>query len=75
MGNLNPFAKPKISVPTVSTDAPSSANSAEELAAAQQKEMDRLRKQKGRAATIATSSRGVTGDDSSGYATKTLLGA
>lgn len=75
MGGLNPLAKPKMNIPTVNQSAPNSANSAAELEAAQQKELARLRKQKGKSGTIFTSSQGVTGDDGSGYATKALLGA
>lgn len=81
MGSL--FSKPKapaiapVRMPapvTPAQAAPTAANSAEEIAKAQAAEKERLRRQQGRAATILTGRRGTMGDDSSGLATKTLLG-
>lgn len=80
MGSLNPFSKPKVPKPAViqqptpiDNPAPSKESSAEEIAAAQEKEKQRLKKQKGRAATLLTGGQGVMGDDS-GLATKKLMG-
>lgn len=73
MGGLNPFKKPKISTPTPlpRQDAPEV-----DVEAATQAELDDLRKRKGRASTVLTSTQGVMGDDSavSGLATRQLMG-
>lgn len=83
MGSLNPFKKPKAPAPVViqkpppvvpAEVAPSQVNNAEDIGDAQEDEKQRLKKQKGRAATILTGGKGVLGDDSSGLATKKLLG-
>lgn len=67
MGALNPFKKPKMPGmgPLPKTPGPSDA----EIAKAQQAELERMRKQRGRAATMM-----ATGDDGAGIATKKLLG-
>jgi hypothetical protein len=81
MGKLNPFSAPKAPTPApivmpapVPVAAPSAENSAEAIAKAQADEKERLKKQRGRAATMLTGGQGVMGDDTSGLATKTLLG-
>jgi len=83
MGSLNPFKKPKAAAITpikmpdpipVATAAPSAENSADQIAKAQADEKERLKKQRGRAATLLTGGKGVMGDDTSGVATKTLMG-
>lgn len=83
MGSLNPFRKPKAPAPVVIQRpqpvapveaAPTKENATEEISAAQEEEKKRLKKQRGRAATMLTGGRGVMGDDSSGLATKKLLG-
>lgn len=74
MGGLNPFAKPKVPLPAPAPAAPTAANSAADLAKAQAAELEKMRKQRGRAATMLTGGQGVTGDDTSGLATKALLG-
>lgn len=53
---------------------PTKEESAVDIAEAQKKTKLRQAAQGGRARTILTSGRGVIGDDSSGVATKTLLG-
>lgn len=79
MGSLNPFKSPKAPAPApIIMPAPVEVatvdNSAEEIAKAQAAEKERLKKQRGRAATMLTGGAGVMGDDTSGLATKTLLG-
>ncbi|TXH10039.1 MAG: hypothetical protein E6R04_06305 [Spirochaetes bacterium] len=83
MGNLNPFSKPKTPKPAqiiapspvpAAVAAPTEDNSAQDIAKAQAAEKERLKRQRGRAATLLTGGRGVMGDDTSGLATKTLLG-
>lgn len=69
MSSLNPFKKPKMKVP----DVPKVDNT-KAVAEAQAQELERSKTQRGRAATLLTSGRGVYGDDSTGLATKTLLG-
>lgn len=72
LSSLNPFAKPKIptiQLPKAVKAAPTSADPAAQQAS--QDELQRLKKQRGRAATVLNK---VQGDDSSGLATKTLLG-
>ena len=73
MGKLNPFKKP--SMPRVAqVKEPTAEEKAAEVAAAQEKEKQRRFSQRGRAATMLTGGQGVMGDDSSGLATKRLLG-
>ena len=84
MGKLNPFRAPSAPAPApiampapipVAVAAPSAENSAESIAKAQAEEKERLKTQKGRAATLLTGGKGVLGDDTtSGLATKKLLG-
>jgi hypothetical protein len=83
MGKLNPFSAPKPPTPApiampapipVAVAAPTAENSAEQIAKSQAEEKERLKKQRGRAATLLTGGQGVMGDDTSGLATKTLLG-
>ena len=73
MGAIKSLFAPDIK-PTPVPATPSAANSAEDIAAAQQKTAEQLRKQRGRAATILSN----TGDDGAlsggGVATKRLLG-
>lgn len=83
MGSLNPFKAPKPPAPVAIQAppppapieaAPTVENAAPEIARSQDEEKARRKTQKGRAATILTSGKGVLGDDSSGVATKKLLG-
>lgn len=74
MGGLNPFAKPKVNLPAPAPAAPTAANSAADLAKAQELELEKMKKQRGRAATMLTGGQGVGGDDAAGYASKKLLG-
>lgn len=83
MGGFNPFKAPKAPAPVpiqmpaplpVAVAAPTADNSAADLAKAQADEKERLKKQRGRAATMLTGGQGVMGDDTSGMATKKLLG-
>lgn len=74
MTGLNPFAKPKVNLPAAAPAAPTAANSAAELAAASAAELKKAKKQRGRAALMLTGGQGVGGDDSTGFATKKLLG-
>jgi hypothetical protein len=85
MGSLNPFKKVKAPAPVkisspaalpIAVAAPTAENNAENIAKSQAEEKERLKKQKGRAATMLTGGRGVLGDDttSGGIATKTLMG-
>jgi hypothetical protein len=84
MGKLNPFKAPKVPkaarivapapIP-VAVAAPTVDNSAEDIAKSQAEEKERLKTQRGRAATLLTGGKGVLGDDTtSGLATKKLLG-
>lgn len=73
MGGMNPFAKPKIPVPQVQAPAPTASNSAPDLAVAQAAEIAKMKKQRGRAATMLTGGQGII-DDSAGIATKALMG-
>lgn len=73
MGSLNPFKKPKM--PEVKQiEVPTEKNSAKDLSQAAEDEKQRRKNQKGRAATILSNQKGILGDDSSGVATKRLLG-
>lgn len=54
--------------------APVVENTVEDTAAAKEEDRAVRRTQRGRAATLLTSGQGVLGDDSSGVATKKLLG-
>ena len=56
------------------TKAPAAGPSRKELAAAEARTRERLQKQRGRAATVVTGPQGVIGDDSTGIASKVLLG-
>ena len=69
MSSLNPFKKPKIKAPEIAKK-----DNTKDIAAAQARELERAKTQRGRAATLLTSGRGVTGDDTTGAATKMLLG-
>jgi len=74
MGSINPFSKPKVPQSQTPTPAPNRENSATMLAKSQADEMERLRKQRGRAGTMITGGKGIAGDDMGGFATKSLLG-
>lgn len=83
MGSLNPFKKPKMPAPVVFKPAPlppivqepiTQEAKGDDIDASIEEQKERLRKQRGRAATILTRS-GATGDDSTGVATKRLLGS
>jgi hypothetical protein len=64
-----PIMVPKSAPVAAPIKAPTVDNSAAELQKAQESELERLRKQRGRAATILTSGYGVQGDDSFSKAT------
>ena len=75
MGSINPFSKPKIPAPPPVPKGPSDAD----LAAASERDKQGRRQQMGRASTILSGSDvskigGVLGDDTSGLATKKLMG-
>ena len=80
MGSLNPFKKPKVPRPAPIQKfdpiaVPTEKDNAAEIAKAQEEEKERRKTQRGRAATMLTGGQGVMGDDTSGLATKTLLGS
>lgn len=66
------FLKPKKPKPLPAPKVPTEKESAEDLSRAAEDEKQRRKYQKGRASTIL--SKGVQGDDSTGLATKKLLG-
>lgn len=74
MGGLNPFKKPKVSTPKV-IETPHQDTTNTDVDAATQAELDDLKKRRGAASTVLTST-GVMGDDSSssGLATRKLMG-
>lgn len=77
MGQLNPFSKPKIATPAPVAPppaTPTAAESAADIALAQEESKQKRRRQAGRAATILSAGESVLGDDSAGLATKKLLG-
>lgn len=71
MGSLNPLKQPSSPKLETPPPVPTAGNSAEDIAKAEAEALERLKKQRGRAATILS---GASGDDSSGVATKALLG-
>lgn len=79
MGSLNPFSKPKVPAPAPIQKfepiaVPTEKDNQADISRAQAEEKERRKTQRGRAATMLTGGKGVMGDDSSGLATKTLLG-
>lgn len=80
MGGLNPFSRPKPApapaalLPPPPPPAPKVEDTQAEGSESKEEQRRRLAQQKGRAATLLTGSKGVVGDDSSGLATKKLLG-
>ena len=65
MGSLNPFKKPKAPPPVIirRPEAPPVQDTVKEVGEAVGDEKERLKKQRGRAATILTGGRGSLGDD------------
>lgn len=76
MGSLNPFKKPKMPAPPPLPKEVTQSPEEKAAMIAEQQEADKKKRysQRGRAATMLTGGRGVMGDDSSGLATKRLLG-
>lgn len=76
MGGLNPFSKPKVRTPQI-VQTPHQDTTNTDVDATTQAELDDLKKRRGAASTVLTST-GVMGDDSSstggGLATRKLMG-